>query len=59
MSTTQPITAGRGLVSERLKEIGTCLELVPMDPHFKNVSVGLYYKDGICTVWSFSRADGV
>ena len=48
-----------GRVSEKLKEIGTCLELVPMDPHFKSISVGLYYKDGVCTIWSFSRAAGI
>ena len=24
-----------------------------MDPHFKNISVGLYYKDGICTSMEF------
>lgn len=48
-----------GRVSEKLKEIGTCLELVPMDPHFKSISVGLYYKDGVCTIWSFSRASGI
>ena len=59
MSMTQSITAGRGRVSEKLKEIGTCLELVPMDTHFKNVSVGLYYKEGVCTVWSFSQVDGI
>ena len=56
---TQSTISRRGQVSEKLKEIGTCLELVPMDPHFSSVSVGLYYKDGICTVWSFSRADGI
>ena len=56
---TQSTIIRRGQVAEKLKEIGTCLELVPMDPHFKNVSVGLYYKDGYCTVWSFSRADGI
>ena len=49
----------RGLVAEKLNEIGACLELVPMDTHFGNVSVGLYYKDGYCTVWSFSRAEGI
>ncbi len=59
MSMTQSITSKRGRVSEKLAEIGTCLELVPMDPHFNSVSVGLYYKDGICTVWSFSRANGI
>ncbi len=56
---TQPAIAKRGRVSEKLMEIGSCLELVPMDPHFKNVSVGLYYKEGVCTVWSFSQATGV
>lgn len=56
---TQPAIAKRGQVSEKLREIGSCLELVPMDPHFSSVSVGLYYKDGICTVWSFSQTEGV
>ena len=56
---TQSTIIRRGQVAEKLKEIGTCLELVPMDPHFKNVSVGLYYKDGYFTVWSFSRAEGI
>ena len=50
---TQSTISRRGQVSEKLKEIGACLELVPMDPHFNSVSVGLYYKDGVCTVWSF------
>ena len=56
---TLGIVMRRGLVAEKLAEIGTCLELVPMDPHFGNVSVGLYYKDGYFSVWSFSRAEGV
>ena len=55
---TQSTIARRGQVSEKLREIGTCLELVPMDPHFNGVSVGLYFKDGTCTVWSFSHAEG-
>ena len=56
---TQISIARRGRVSEVLNEIGTCLELVPMDPHFRGVSVGLYYKDGVCTIWSFSQAPGI
>ena len=55
----QGTVARRGRVAEKLNEIGTCLELVPMDTHFGNVSVGLYYKDGYCTVWSFSQVDGI
>ena len=57
--TTLPALAERGRAAEKLNEIGPCLELVPMDPHFENVSVGLYYKDGYCTVWSFSHIEGV
>jgi hypothetical protein len=56
---TQSTIAKRGRVADRLSEIGSCLELVPMDPHFNSVSVGLYYKDGICTVWSFSQVEGI
>ena len=56
---TQSTTTKRGRVSDKLREIGSCLELVPMDPHFSSVSVGLYYRDGICTVWSFSQVEGI
>ena len=55
----QSVITKRGTVREKLAELGDCLELVPMDPHFGNISVGLYYKDGVCSVWSFSRADRV
>ena len=57
--TTQPTIATRGQVAQKIAEIGSCLELVPTDPHFGGISVGLYIKDGVCTVWSFSRAEGV
>ena len=46
-------------VAEVLERYGSCLELVPMDPNFKNISVGLYVKDDICTVWTFSGKQGV
>ena len=57
--TTRSTIARRGLVAQKIAEIGRCLELVPMDPHFGGVSVGLYVKEGVCTVWSFSRLEGV
>lgn len=38
---------------------GDCVELVPMDPNFHDISVGLYERDGISTVWTFSRRPGV
>ncbi|MCY3545081.1 MAG: hypothetical protein OXH22_13740 [Chloroflexi bacterium] len=46
-------------VADVLERYGSCLELVPMDPNFKNISVGLYVKNGICTVWTFSGKRGV
>ena len=44
---------------EAIERFGRCLELVPMDPNFQNISVGLYVKEGVCTVWSFSGKPGV
>ena len=38
---------------------GDCVELVPMDPNFHDISIGLYERDGVATVWTFSRRDGV
>ena len=52
-------TGQNNIVAQILDQIGTCLELVTMDAHFGNISVGLYVKGGVCTVWSFSRADAV
>ena len=45
-------------VADVLQRYGKCLELIPSDPHFHEISVGLYAKDGIYTVWSFSRKAG-
>ena len=44
---------------EVVEMYGKCLELVPIDPHFHDISVGLYSKGGIATVWTFSRREGV
>ena len=52
-------TAERIRVSDVIERFGTCLDLVSMDPHFHSISVGLYVKDGTCTVWTFSDRDGV
>ena len=46
-------------VAQVIEEYGKCIELVPMDPYFHNISVGLYLKDGIFTVWSYSNRPGV
>ncbi len=46
-------------VEEVIERYGRCVELVPMDPHFHNITVGLYEKDGVLTVWTYSRKPGV
>ena len=46
-------------VSQVRKEFGKCLELVSMDPNFHEISVGLFVKKNILTVWSYSRKEGI
>ena len=52
-------TAEQPHASEVIERYGNCLELVPMDESFHDISVGLYVRDGTCTVWTFSRKPGV
>lgn len=42
-------------VAEIMERYGTCLELVAMDPHFHEITVGIYVKDDVSTVWTFSQ----
>ena len=51
--------AARPRVAEVLERYGKCLELVPIDPNFGDISVGLYVRDGIFTIWTFSNKPGV
>ena len=44
---------------EVIRLYGTCLELVPTDPNFHDISIGLYVKDQVFTIWTFSRKSGV
>ena len=44
---------------EVIARYGQCLELIPVDKHFKDISVGLYVKDSVCTIWTYSHVDGV
>ena len=46
-------------VKDVVKKLGRCLELVSMDPHFHEVTVGLYYRGNHITIWSFSRVPGI
>lgn len=60
MRTTATATAraDRLSVAEVIERYGNCLELVPLDPHFHHISIGVYLKDGVATVWTFSRCEG-
>ena len=49
----------RPRITEVIERYGRCLELVPIDPNFHDISVSLYERDGIATIWTFSRWDGV
>ena len=50
--------SNREPVVETLERLGQCLELIPMDPYGDEISVGFFERDGIITVWSFSRKPG-
>ena len=45
--------------AEVIESYGQCLELVPLDKRFHDISVGLYVKDGTCTIWTYSQRGGV
>jgi hypothetical protein len=46
-------------VAEKIKRLGNCIEIVSIDPHFHDVSVGLFIKDGVMTISTYSTIDGV
>ena len=46
-------------IKDVLDRIGNCSELISIDPHFKDISIGLYEKNGIYSVWTFSKVEGV
>jgi hypothetical protein len=52
-------TTRRSRIIEVFQRYGTCLELVSMDPNFHDITVGLYTKNRIATLWTFSRKPGV
>ena len=50
---------GRPRIAERIKKLGHCIELVSIDPHFHDVTMGLFIKDRVMTIWSFSKRAGI
>jgi len=59
MADLKELRRNKGKVVEVIAKYGKCLELIPMDPFFKNITVALYVKDGVATVWTFSKEPGV
>tara|TARA_Y100001970_G_scaffold8156_1_gene9386 strand:- start:91957 stop:92631 length:675 start_codon:yes stop_codon:yes gene_type:complete len=43
---------------EVISKYGKCIELVSMDKYYNNISIGLYLKDDVFTVWSFDSSKG-
>ena len=58
MTMTTTGSGGRLKVSDVIERYGKCLELVPTDPHFHDITVGLYVKEDTGSLWSFSRRPG-
>ena len=52
-------SSGQLKVASRVKELGNCIDLVSIEPHFHQVSVGLFIKSGVLTVFSYSRLPGI
>ena len=46
-------------VVDVIERYGWNVEMVTMDPHFQEITVGLYAKEGTFTVWTFSQKPGV
>ena len=54
-----PTLTGQSSIAEQIAKLGHCVELVSIDPFFHDVSVGLFIKDGLMTIWSFSKREGL
>ena len=44
---------------EVISEYGRCIELISMDPFFNEITVGLFFKEPLITVHSYSKKDGL
>ena len=53
-----PSLAQTPRVADQIKKLGSCIELVSIDPHFHDVTVGLFIKNGILTISTFSTVEG-
>lgn len=54
-----PPSAQKSRIVDQVKSLGQCIELVSIDPHFNDVTIGLFIKDGVMTIFSYSTIDGI
>ena len=54
-----PSLAHESRITEKVAKLGHCIELVSLDPHFHEVSIGLFVKNGLLTISSYSVLDGI
>ncbi|MBN4064181.1 hypothetical protein JYU04_00420 [Dehalococcoides mccartyi] len=54
-----PPLAQQPRIVDHIKKLGSCIELVSIDPHFHDISIGLFVKNGVLTISSYSTIDGV
>ena len=46
------------VIAAPLRTLGRCIELAAVDPHFHDITVGLYLRDRILTIHSFAQIEG-
>ena len=46
------------VIAEPLRRLGNCIELVAVDPHFHDITVGLYLRDRLLTIHTFAQVEG-
>tara|TARA_E500000081_G_C6073448_1_gene324124 strand:- start:93 stop:746 length:654 start_codon:yes stop_codon:yes gene_type:complete len=44
---------------EVIEKYGRCIELISMDPFFNDVTIGLFFKEPVLTVYSYSTKPGL
>ena len=44
---------------EVINKYGRCIELISMDPYFHDVTIGLFFKEPVMTIYSYSNKPGL
>ncbi len=46
------------MIAGPLRNLGNCIELAAVDPHFHDITVGLYLRDRTLTIHTFAQVEG-